>query len=71
MTESPQPAKVYICYRRSDTERLALTLHSNLQRTFGGSTAFLDTRTIQHGEEWPRELQRQHQSPLPANAEDT
>ncbi len=59
MTESPQPAKVYICYRRSDTERLALTLHGNLERTFGAGTAFLDTRTIEHGVEWPAELQRQ------------
>ena len=49
--------KLFICYRRSDTEHAAQRVRSHLQRKFGDDAVFID-RELPPGVDWPQELAR-------------
>src|SRR5215469_1997579 len=53
----PQPlVRIFINYRRVDTQYEALFLHERLASKFGSENVFLDVNSIQPGMEWLEEI---------------
>jgi hypothetical protein len=57
-TASPDgvPLKVFINYRRADTDAAALLLYDRLARHFGPDNVFLDVKTLEVGTRWLQEI---------------
>jgi hypothetical protein len=51
-------AKIFISYRREDTESVANHLKSELEKYVGKGKVFLDSKGIQPGRDWRDVLQR-------------
>jgi formylglycine-generating enzyme required for sulfatase activity len=51
--------KVFLCYRRSDATKEALRLRNELQAGNEGLEVFLDTQSIEGGDEWPTRLRKE------------
>jgi hypothetical protein len=51
--------KIFVSYRRSDTQRVAEQLYEQLARHFGAANVFMDRADIDHGERWRDEVTRQ------------
>lgn len=51
------PARIFICYRRSDTAPWAGRLHDRLAQVFGEDQVFFDVHGIEPGEDFPRILE--------------
>ncbi len=52
----PDPAPIFINYRRTKTRDKALILRWILEKEFGAGVVFLDERSIEPGEPWEQEL---------------
>ncbi|MDQ3980580.1 MAG: toll/interleukin-1 receptor domain-containing protein, partial [Actinomycetota bacterium] len=54
----PQPPKVFISYRREESEGHAGRLYDALSRRFGSQHVFLDVSTIQAGREFDQAIEQ-------------
>jgi hypothetical protein len=51
--------KVFISYRRQDTQSEAILLQSDLEKFFGENSCFLDISDIHSGDKWIKVLEKQ------------
>src|SRR5262245_45374956 len=51
--------RIFLSYRRADTQEIAGRLYQRLSRQFGATNVFLDQEDIQHGQRWFDELVRE------------
>ena len=50
------PKKIFISYRRSDTQMAAGRLHDALEERFGRTSVFRDKEAIRPGYDWVEEI---------------
>jgi hypothetical protein len=51
--------KIFVSYRRADTQDIAERLYERLARQFGATNVFMDRADIEHGQRWRDEVTRQ------------
>src|SRR5688572_15751877 len=51
--------KIFVSYRRADTQAMADLLYARLATQFGASNVFMDRADIEHGQRWRDEVTRQ------------
>lgn len=51
--------RLFVSYRRADTQEIAERLYERLAEQFGASNVFMDRADIEHGERWRDEVTRQ------------
>ena len=51
--------RIFVSYRRSDTQAVAEQLYQRLARHFGASNIFMDRADIEYGQRWRDEVTRQ------------
>ena len=51
--------KIFVSYRRSDTQAIADQLYERLARHFGAANVFMDRADIEYGQRWRDEVIRQ------------
>ena len=51
--------RIFLSYRRADTQDIAEQLYELLSQHFGATNVFLDRADIEHGERWFDEIERQ------------
>jgi hypothetical protein len=51
--------KIFVSYRRADTQEIAEQLYSRLALHFGATNVFMDRADIEHGQRWRDEVTRQ------------
>jgi hypothetical protein len=51
--------KIFVSYRRSDTQETAELLYPRLSKHFGPSNVFMDRADIEHGQRWRDEVEAQ------------
>jgi hypothetical protein len=49
---------IFISYRRSDTPHLAIRIYEKLVEQFGPSTVFIDTESIEYGDDFPSAIRK-------------
>ena len=54
----PKPTAFFISYRRDDTRWPANSLRAALAERFGPASVFMDTATINPGQEWPTRIEQ-------------